>query len=162
MCNRSELCHCTEWSNLERHFEILIALGSSPWHCFQLTMDQCAHHTLWGWGVTPGWGDSTPKRLPPPRVCSTEKLWSANRHTLVLGCSSTNVDKSLCFLISKMGTKTWPLRLCTVTVRISVFTRVKAANFSQRLYGPIAGALASKNNTLIGSLQNVAFDLVSR
>lgn len=62
----------------------------------------------------------------------------------------------------KWGRRPDPSAFVQLTVRISVFTRVKAANFSQRLYGPIAGALASKTSTLIGSLQNVTFDLVSR
>lgn len=62
----------------------------------------------------------------------------------------------------KWGWRLDPLHLCTVTVRISVFTWVKLPIFSQQFYGPIAGALASKNNNRIQDLQNLAFDLVSR
>lgn len=39
----------------------------------------------------------------------------------------------------------------------------KAANFfSEWFYGPIAGALARKNNSLIWGLQNVSFDVASK
>ena len=50
------------------------------------------------------------------------------------------------FLISKMGMRTWPFHLCTVIMRISVFTWVKLPIFSEQFYGPIAGALARKNS----------------
>lgn len=46
---------------------------------------------------------------------------------------------------------------------VSVFTWVKLpVFFPEQFYGPIAGALARKNNSLVWGLQNVSFDLVSK